>query len=89
MPTDIDTLARKELTKVLRDKFEPAAIDPDGDLAETYGLTSLNKILFLTSLCQAADIGLDRFTEDDLARMRTLSDVVEALAPDRAEGTNS
>ena len=88
MPADLDTLARHQLSKVLRDGPEPAAIDPDGDLAEVYGLTSLNKILFLTSLCEAADIGLDSFTEDDLARMRTLGDVVDALRPHRPEGLN-
>jgi len=79
MPADLDTLARHQLLKVLRDGPEPAAIDPDGDLAEVYGLTSLNKILFLTSLCEAADVGLNSFTEDDLARMHTLGDVVDAL----------
>jgi hypothetical protein len=88
MQHDIDTLGRQELAKVLQGRFEPAAIHPDGDLAETYGLTSLNKILFLTSLCQAADVGLDRFTEDDLARMRTLGDVVDTLRSSRGGGTN-
>jgi hypothetical protein len=88
MPADLDTLARHQLSKVLRDGPEPAAIDADGDLAEAYGLTSLNKILFLTLLCEAADVGLDTFTDDDLARMRTLGDVVDALrshGPERQE----
>jgi hypothetical protein len=88
MPADLDTLARQQLSKVLRDGLEPAAIDPDEDLTEAYGLTSLNKILFLTSLCKAANVGLDRFTEDDLARMRTLGDVVGALRSQRPEGTS-
>ncbi|GAA4551927.1 hypothetical protein [Amycolatopsis samaneae] len=79
MPADLDTLAREQLAKVLRDGPAPAAIDPARDLVEAYGLTSLNKVLFLTSLCKAADIGLDRFTEDDLVRMHTLGDVVDAL----------
>ncbi|QIS10717.1 acyl carrier protein [Nocardia arthritidis] len=79
MPADLDTLARDQLAKVLRNGPEPAALDPDLDLVEAYGLTSLNKILFLTSLCRAAEVGLDHFTEDDLARMRTLGDVVTAL----------
>ena len=86
MPADLDTLARQQLCQVLRDGPEPAAIDPDGDLAEVYGLSSLNKILFLTSLCQAADVGLDSFTEDDLAGMRTLGDVLDALRPHGPEG---
>ncbi|MFI6172147.1 dihydrodipicolinate synthase family protein [Nocardia sp. NPDC051052] len=79
MPTDLAALARDQLAKVLRNGPEPAALDPDSDLADDYGLTSLNKVLFLTSLCQAAEIGLDRFTEDDLAGMRTLGHVIDAL----------
>lgn len=81
MPSDLDTLAREKLSLVLRDRPEPATIDLDEDLVETYGITSLNKVLFLTSLCKAAEVGLDNFTEEDLADMRTLGNVVEALRP--------
>ena len=81
MPTDLDTLAREQLSQVLRDHPDPVVLDLDEDLVETYGITSLNKVLFLTSLCKAAEVGLDNFTEDDLARMRTLGDVVDALRP--------
>ena len=81
MPTDLDTLAREQLSQVLRDHPDPVALDPHEDLAETYGITSLNKVLFLTSLCKAAEVGLDNFTDDDLARMRTLGNVVDALRP--------
>ncbi|MFJ6618288.1 acyl carrier protein [Kitasatospora sp. NPDC091335] len=79
MPTDLDTLAREQLSRVLRDHPDPTALDPAEDLVHTYGITSLNKVLFLTSLCRAADVGLDNFTEDDLAGMRTLGNVVDAL----------
>lgn len=81
MPTDLDTLAREKLSLVLRDHADPAALDLDEDLVETYGITSLNKVLFLTSLCKAAEVGLGNFTEDDLAGMRTLGNVVDALRP--------
>jgi hypothetical protein len=81
MPTDLDTLAREQLSQVLRDHPDPVALDPGEDLVETYGITSLNKVLFLFSLCKAAGVGLDNFTEDDLARMRTLGNVVDALRP--------
>ncbi|AZM55264.1 hypothetical protein DMA15_24090 [Streptomyces sp. WAC 01529] len=87
MPTDLDTLAREKLSQVLRDHPEPASLDRDEDLVQTYGLTSLNKVLFLTSLCKAAEVGLDNFTEDDLSRMRTLGDVVDALRPHAPQPT--
>jgi hypothetical protein len=83
---DLDDLTRRQLVKVLRNAPEPANIDPDLDLVEVYGLTSLNKVLFLTSVCQAAEVGLDTFTEDDLARMRTLGDVVAALETNPKKG---
>jgi acyl carrier protein len=86
MPADLDDLTRQQLAKVLRDAPEPASIDPDLDLVEAYGLTSLNKVLFLTSVCQAAEVGLDSFTEDDLTRMRTLGDVVTALEAQPMKG---
>lgn len=78
---DLETLARERLSRVLRDHPDPAALDLEEDLVNTYGITSLNKVLFLTSLCKAADVGLDNFTEDDLAGMRTLGSVVGALRP--------
>lgn len=81
MPTDLDTLAREQLSRVLRDHPDPVAFDPNEDLVETYGITSLNKVLFLTSLCKVAEVGLDNLTEDDLARMRTLGNVIDALRP--------
>lgn len=81
MPTDLDTLARTQLSRVLRGNPDPVAFELDEDLVDTYGITSLNKVLFLTSLCRAAEVGLDKFTEDDLAGMRTLGNVVDALRP--------
>jgi hypothetical protein len=81
LSTDLDTLARSTLSQVLRDHPDPASLDLGENLVETYGITSLNKVLFLTSLCKAADVGLDNFTEDDLAGMRTLGNVVDALRP--------
>jgi hypothetical protein len=84
MPADLDTLAREQLSRVLRDHPDPAALDLDEDLVNAYGITSLNKVLFLTSLCKAAEVGLDNFTEDDLAGMRTLGNVVGALRPHAA-----
>jgi len=85
MPADLDTLAREQLSRVLRDHPGPAALDLDEDLVNAYGITSLNKVLFLTSLCKAAEVGLDNFTEDDLAGMRTLGNVVGALRPHAAQ----
>lgn len=65
--------------RVLDSGAAPADLDPDLDLASGYGLTSLNKVLFLMSACDDAKVDLSSFTEADVAAMRTLRDVVTAL----------
>jgi Phosphopantetheine attachment site len=76
----IETVAREDLARVLDSGIPPADLDPDRDLADEYGLTSLNKVLFLMSVCDDTQVSLASFTEPDVAGMRTLRDVVTALA---------
>jgi hypothetical protein len=85
--TEIETVAREDLARVLQTAVGPAGIDPDLDMAENYGLTSLNKVLFLMSVCEDTEVSLSSFTESDVAAMGTLRDVVTALA--RYAGTVS
>jgi hypothetical protein len=82
LPTDtaIETVAREDLARVLDLPVEPADLDPDLDMADGYGLTSLNKVLFLMSVCDDTQVSLASFTEPDVAAMRTLRDVIAALA---------
>jgi hypothetical protein len=82
MPTDtyIEIAAREALARVLEPSFEGAVIDLDADMAEGLGLTSLNKVIFLMSVCDDTEVSLSAFTESDVAGMRTLRDVVAALA---------
>ena len=82
MPTgmEIETVARVGLLSVIESDVEPADLDPDLDLSEAYGLTSLNKVIFLMSVCDDTKVSLSSFTEADVAGMRTLRDVVTALA---------
>jgi hypothetical protein len=54
-------------------------LDFDADMVDRYGLTSLNKVVFLSSACTAAGVSLATFTELDLAELRTLTDVATAL----------
>lgn len=78
-PSRLEGTARDHLAHLL-DGVAPGDIDLDRDMADDYGLTSLNKVLLLTSVCGHAGIDLAHFTELDLARMRTLRDVTDALA---------
>ncbi|MFJ5531750.1 acyl carrier protein [Streptomyces sp. NPDC093261] len=84
---EMESAARRQLAAVLTHDIAPAALDLDADMAGSYALTSLNKVLFLTELCEATGVDLAHFTEDDLDRMRTLRDVVEALARHSTEGS--
>jgi hypothetical protein len=82
VPTDveIESAAREGLAHVLESEIEPGDLDPDLDMADVYGLTSLNKVVFLMSVCDDTEVSLSSFTEPDVAAMRTLRDVVTALA---------
>lgn len=77
---DIESVAREDLARVLESGPPPADIDLDMDMAGEFGLTSLNKVLFLMSVCDDTQVSLSAFTESDVAGMRTLRDVVTALA---------
>jgi acyl carrier protein len=85
---DIEAVVRDGLVRVLESETEPADINPDLDMAEVYGLTSLNKVIFLMSVCDDTNVSLAEFTEPDVARMRTVRDVVNALS-EFANGADS
>jgi len=82
VPTDtqIEAVVREDLARVLDSGVEPDDIDHDLEMAAEYGLTSLNKVLFLMSVCDDTQVDLSSFTEPDVAQMRTVRDVVTALA---------
>jgi acyl carrier protein len=80
MQADVEIAARENLSRALEADVAPDDIDLDVDMVEEYGLTSLNKVLFLTSVCDDTGVELSNFTEHDLARMRTLRDVIASLA---------
>jgi hypothetical protein len=77
---DIETTARDNLARVLESGLGPEDLDLDTDMADGYGLTSLNKVLFLMSTCDDTGVALSEFTEPDVAGMRTLRDVTTALS---------
>lgn len=78
MSTDLDAIVRDRVTQVV--DVAPEVMAMDADLVDEYGLTSLNKVLLLTSVCDDAGVALSHFTEQDVASMRTARDIVAALA---------
>jgi acyl carrier protein len=78
--SEIASAARENLARVLDAKPDPEGLELDLDLADGYGLTSLNKVLFLMSACEETGVSLSAFTEPDVAAMRTLRDVITGLS---------
>lgn len=76
---DIEVTAREDLARVLESGPPPGDIDLEADMTDELGLTSLNKVIFLMSVCDDTQVSLSAFTESDVAGMRTLRDVVQAL----------
>jgi acyl carrier protein len=79
MSTEIEAAARRDLVAVLSSDLSADDIDPSRDMSADYGLTSLNKVLFMMSVCTDTGVDLAAFTEADLAAMHTLADVIAAL----------
>ena len=86
MTPRIEKVARENLLTVLGSQISPADIDPSLDMSAHYGLTSLNKVLFMMSVCGDTGVDLGTFTEADVAAMRTLSDVISALGKHAPQG---
>jgi hypothetical protein len=74
-----EAAARHCLTRVVEIDLDPVRVDLDADLAGEYGVSSLHKVLFLTSVCEDTGVDVGAFTEDDVARIRTLRDAVDLL----------
>jgi len=86
MTSWIEKIARDDLVAVLTSELSPEDLDPGLDMSDGYGLTSLNKVLFLMSVCGDTGVDLGAFTESDVAAMHTLGDVVEALGKHVPQG---
>ncbi|MGD0062386.1 MAG: acyl carrier protein [Streptosporangiaceae bacterium] len=86
MASDVEAIARVQLTKVMDTDTAPEDIDPDTDMEE-YGLTSLEKILFITATCESTGVDLSLFTDRDVDAMHTLRDVTKAVGAHANEVT--
>lgn len=86
MASDVEAIARVQLTKVMDTDTAPEDIDPDTDMEE-YGLTSLEKILFITATCEGTGVDLSLFTDRDVDAMHTLRDVTKAVGAHANEVT--
>lgn len=88
MSTDVESTTRSAFAQVVGD-LDAAQLDLGADLVADYGLTSMNKVLFMISLCDRLGVDLATFTEADLAGLRTLDDVLAAMAERRQPSTEA
>ncbi|PXX69264.1 hypothetical protein DFR70_102953 [Nocardia tenerifensis] len=77
---EVEKAVHDNFRKVIASGSGAEELDADLDMVDDYGLTSLNKVLFLTAVCDETGVSLASFTEEDVAAMRTLRDVTTALA---------
>jgi acyl carrier protein len=73
-----ESTTRATFAQVVGD-LDPAELVLDVDMVSEYGLTSMNRVLLLISLCDSLGIELSSFTEQQLAELHTLNDVLAAI----------
>lgn len=76
----IETIVRQQLCKTLkRPPSQAGRLNLAESLVYGYGLTSLDLIMLMTAVCAEAGVPLTEFTEEDIAQVRTPSDIVNLL----------
>jgi acyl carrier protein len=77
----IETVVSQDLARLISAPAHAAdAVDLDAELYGHYGLTSLNMVLLMTSVCEKTKTSLIHFTEDDIARLQTPRDIVSLIS---------
>ncbi|MGS0981237.1 phosphopantetheine-binding protein [Burkholderia glumae] len=79
--SEIETIVRRHLAEAAgKDAAGAAALPLDADLVYDLGLTSLDLIVLMSTVCESAGVPLTEFTEDDLAALRGARDIVGLLS---------
>jgi acyl carrier protein len=80
----IEQAVRSQLQGLLH-KHHNDNIDFDAHLFDELGLTSINLVVLMTSLCEDLEVSLFEFTEADLARLKRPRDIVNLFSSRRQE----
>lgn len=79
--TDIERIVRERLCTTLNRSSDTCGLlDLDHSLGSEYGLSSLDLIVLMSSVCDEAEVPLTALSEDDIAALQTPSDIVSLLA---------
>lgn len=75
---DLESKVKQNLARLV--DIDVDEIDIDTKLSDDYGLTSLNLVVLVTTLCEETDVPLFKFTDDDVASLKTSRDVIKLFA---------
>ncbi|MBR1217843.1 hypothetical protein JQ557_07575 [Bradyrhizobium sp. U87765 SZCCT0131] len=70
----------QDLARLVSPPIEASAVDLDAELYGHYGLSSLNMVLLMTSVCDRTGTAMMHLTEEDIADLRTPRDIIALLA---------
>lgn len=76
--SDLQSTVKRNLAQLI--DLDTDLIDLDGVLADEYGLTSLNLVVLVTTLCEETGTPVFSFTDNDIANLRSARDVVNLFA---------
>ena len=76
--SDLQSVVKRNLAELLDIDIERIALD--ASLSDEYGLTSLNLVVLVTTLCDETGTPVFNFTDEDIANLRTPRDVVTLFA---------
>jgi len=76
---NIESIVRECFSEAIGGAISPDGVDLSRRLVEDYGVTSLQLVMLVTSVCEACDIPLTSFTERDIAGMKRTQDIIHAM----------
>lgn len=76
--SNLQSIVSRNLAAILDVDVDRIALD--ANLSAEYGLTSLNLVLLVTSLCEETGTPVFNFTDKDIANLKTPRDIVTLFA---------
>lgn len=70
--TDLTYTIATALARLVPNAGAPDQIDADAQLAQELGVTSMQMVLLITTLCRTLGVSMTAFDEDDLAAMTSV-----------------
>ncbi len=79
--TDLNSVITAELVRLVPNIGSADQIEPDAQLSHDLGVTSMQMVLLVTTLCRRLDVPMMTFDETDLAAMTSVRGIAERFEP--------